>query len=285
LEGEGGLRCTLRLVAVRSGNAEDGEHIAADASIDAPAELGHGLGDPAMKVRGDGVRLLGIELRFQLQQPFEPRHENRGVDQLRADFHRCGRLGNARCLVCRRVVERRVFAVALTERCTPAAHQVAIELLGCGLRCDVELAPQDVATHAVLAQRFGVRIALRVQVHDHAMRCFVERFECNELGSCRECAFAVAVRDTDLGELVERVAQFLAQRQALAREPFVESSGARVEAVEQIASIVRHRFLQRRARACGQCATERMQIAAHDRRVDADRFGVREQGFVSVCRQ
>jgi hypothetical protein len=277
------LRSAFRFVAVCSRDTEHREDAAADAPIGAAAEFGNRLQHAAMELCRERVRLFGIELSFELQQAFEARHHDGRIEQLRPKLDgRRSRLGDARDLVCSGVVERRIFAFGAAERGAPSSHQVAIELFGRRLGRDIELSSQHVAAHPILTQRFRIRVALRVQIHDSAMGCFVERLQCDEFGRRRQRAVAVAIRDAQLGELVQRIAQLLAQGQALARQPFVERSRARVEAVEQIAAIVAHRLLQRCACAGVQCATKRMQVAVHDCRIDADRLGVCEQRLVSI---
>ena len=83
LQSQRGLRRALRFVAVRSRNAEHREHVAADASIGAAAELRDRFVDATMELRRERVRFFGIELSFELQQTFEARDQDRRIEQLR----------------------------------------------------------------------------------------------------------------------------------------------------------------------------------------------------------
>ena len=91
-----GLRRAFRLVAVSSRNAEHGEHVAADASIGATAELGDRFVHATLKLRREHVRFFRIELRFEFQQAFEARHEDRRIDAAAAAARRARRGSVAR---------------------------------------------------------------------------------------------------------------------------------------------------------------------------------------------
>ena len=224
-----------------------------------------------------------IELSFELEQPFEACHQDSRVEQLGSELNgrRSGH-SDARNLV-RAVSSSAASSPSeLAERGPPTSHQIAIEVFGGRLGRDVELSSQHVATHAILAQRFRMRAALRVQLHDHAMRRFVERLECDELVDAASAPSLSPFATHSSPSLFSASLSSLRNVMRSLAQPFVERGRARVEAVEQIAAIMRHCFLQRRARAGVQRTTERVQVAAHDRRIDADGFGVCEQRLVRI---
>ena len=279
---ESSARGAFGLVAVRSRNTEDRQDTRTDATIGEATELRDRLLHARLKLHRQRMRFLCIEACLQFEQAFEAHDEHDSIAQLRGCQPLCGWRRY------RRILNRQVVAIGIRfgDSCRATfAHQLAIELLGGRLRCDIQFTSERIATQAILPQRFRIRVASRMQLHERAMRGFVQRLERDQADARIQCSIRVVGCDAKIGQLVQHFAHLLAQREALGAQPFLEGGGARVETIQQIAAIVADGLLQRCAGAGGDRATEGAEVAADQCTVDGDGFAVGEQPGLRSRRQ
>ena len=92
----------------------------------------------------------------------------------------------------RRRLSRRIDACVVGWRCASPSQELPVEGLGGRFRRHVEIAPQCVATGAVLAQRVGVATLARQRLHQVALRALVRRLDGHQPLESRDRACVVA---------------------------------------------------------------------------------------------
>lgn len=278
-QGQCGSARTFCFVAVRGRNTEHDEHIGARALIGTATERLRSVRHERVKLLGQGDRLLGVRQGFELEQPLQACNHHDGIAQGWVILGLHGRsAGRLRCNVL-------VRGFVVCDTGATAAHQVSIQRFGGGLRGDIELATQRIATDAVLAQRLGVGMTPRVQFHERAVRRFVQRFQRHQSHAGCERPFRIAVRGAQRRHPLQRFGHLTAKNQALVAQPFLERRRARIQTLEQLTLVTFDDRAHVSGRARSQRGAQREQIDLHDVRLERDRFGIRAQRGMRRLRQ